>query len=92
MKRIISLALACMMIFGALTLSSCDTEGDAQSVAAQGTTARKDAELVDLINGMNAKQLMEKFLDEFKNAKSRDFDLTTTVADGDGESVTKDRV
>ena len=89
MKRIISLVLACMMIFGALTFSSCDTDGDAQSVATQGTTSRKDPELVDLLNGMNAKQLMEKFLEDFKNAKSRDFDLTTTVTDGDGESVTE---
>lgn len=92
MKRIISFILVCMMIFGVLTLSACDIDGNVDSTTTNtttATTAPKDPVAVDSLNGMGAKQLMEKFLDDFKNAKSRDFDLTTTVTDDEGESVTE---
>ena len=90
MKRIISLILACMMIFGALTLSSCvpikEKDGDAQSTTTAGTTATtapQEPVPVDSVNGMNAKQLFEKFFEDFTNSRSFDFDaVITTVEEG----------
>ena len=81
MKRIISLVLACMMIFGALTLSSCvpiKKIDDAQNTTAQETTAQEKPVPVDSLNGMNAKQLLEKFFDDYKKIKSLDAELNVT--------------
>ena len=78
MKRIISLILACMMIFGALTLSSCvpinEKDGDAQSTTTAGTTATtapQEPVPVDSVNGKGAKQLLEKFFDDWNNNEKK---------------------
>ena len=94
MKRIISLILACMMIFGALTLSSCvpinEKDGDAQSTTTAGTTATtapQEPVPVDSVNGKGAKQLLEKFFSDYKNSKSFDLSMSMTTTE-DGVTLT----
>ena len=90
MKKIISLVLAFIFVIGTLTLSSCvpirKIDGDAESTTTQGTTATTAPQKpvpVDSVNGMGAKQLFEKFFEEFTNSKSFDFNaIITTVEEG----------
>ena len=95
MKRIISFILVCMMILGVLTLSSCvpikKIDGDAESTTTQGTTATtapQEPVPVDSVGGMGAKQLFEKFFEDFTNSKSFDFSASMTTTE-DGKTVTE---
>lgn len=72
MKKIISLILAFIFVIGTLTLSSCDTDGDAQTTIARETTVRENPVPVDSLKGMNGKQLLERFFDDYKKAESLD--------------------
>ncbi len=94
MKRIISLILACMMIFGALALSSCrpiEPTGDSSQTTTQGTAATTAPQApvpVDSLNGKNAKQLFEKFFSDYKNSKSFDLSMSMTTTE-EGETLTE---
>ncbi len=92
MKRNISLALICVFTLSSLLFSSCrkvDTTGDGQGSSSVTTVTTSTTEApakpvpVDSVNGMSAKQLMEKFLNDYTNSKSFDLAMTmTSVVDG----------
>lgn len=95
MKRIISFILVCMMILGVLTLSSCvpikKIDGEADNTTTQGTTATtapQEPVPVDSVGGKNAKQLIEKFFNDYKNSKSFDIEAQHVTAE-DGMTTTE---
>ena len=82
-------------MLGVLTLSSCvpikKIDGDAESTTTQGTTATtvpQEPVPVDSVGGMGAKQLFEKFFEDFTNSKSFDFSASMTTTE-DGKTVTE---
>ena len=96
MKRILSLALALMLLIGSAFLVSCDENTDTPAAT---TTAATTAEVtedssaeskpatppapVDSINGMTITQLYERFIDEYTAATTYDVTIDSSIkADG----------
>lgn len=102
MKKIISLITALLLMLSALSLASCDDMlaydvGDVlESTAVSETDAVTETEQmppaapveVDSVNGMNARQLFEKFYEELKSIKSCDMSVSEMSSEN-GKLVTE---
>lgn len=95
MKRITSIALICLLILASVLLTAC-TRGDSSQGTTtgpdSGTTTGMPAGPVPLasVNGMNARQLLEKFADEF--AQANIFDLSMTMSSTESGVTTTEHV
>ena len=92
MKRIISLLLVLILGLSMLFLAACDEDGKdkdteppattvATTEAVVTTAAPEEPVAVDNVDGKNAKQLIEKFIAEYKVAKS--FDMAYNIVDNE---------
>lgn len=90
MKRILSLVLAVILLMSSAVLVACDDTSDEPAATTTATTAPQDQDdenpeeekksnTVETVNGMNAKQLYEKFCEEYLAAKTFDLYMTDVV-------------
>lgn len=90
MKRILSLIIALMLLMSSALLVACDDASDEPAATTTATTAPQDQDdenpeeekksnTVETVNGMNAKQLYEKFCEEYLAAKTFDLYMTDVV-------------
>ena len=95
MKRIISLALICVMLTLSLLLTACDigndviTDTETKPVTEKQTETETETEVntepvpVDSLGGKNPKQLFLQFYDEYTQSKGYDMTMTSrTTEDG----------
>ena len=95
MKRIISLALVCVMLTLSLLLTACDigndviTDTETKPVTEKQTETETETEVntepvpVDSLGGKNPKQLFLQFYDEYTQSKGYDMTMTSrTTEDG----------
>lgn len=95
MKRIISLALICVMLTLSLLLTACDigndviTDTETKPVTEKQTETETETEVntepvpVDSLGGKNPKQLFLQFYDEYTQSKGYDITVTSrTTEDG----------
>ncbi len=99
MKRIISLALICVLTVSSLLLTSCDVDDevltdtekvtDTETEPTTETEAPAEPVPVDSLGGKNPKQLFLQFYDEYSQSKGYDITVTTrTTEDGVTSNMT----
>ncbi len=99
MKRIILIALSCVLILSSFLLTSCDSDDpkqpnkqetqEAQTTTNTDTAAKPSGPVpVDSVNRMGAKHLFQKFMSDFKKAKSFDISMSMKSTE-DGITTTE---
>ena len=100
MKRIISLALVCVLLAFSLALTACDIGNDVitdtetkpvtekQTDTETETEASKEPVPVDSLGGKNPKQLFLQFYDEYTQSKGYDITMTSRMTE---EGVTSNQ-